>query len=526
MHLSSSSGLSPVARTLARFPVLLAAVVALVLSVPSARADFFTSPGAAKRGIEAAIKKSGAARLLEVDILPSTMTVRTQGREKAHHIDEWTVSIRAFSRVGASVSGPRPGRGSTYVDDIVSGFFDTSEVSFDRLDEMIKAAAKHVALEDPGKVTRVRLGRRILTSPRAAYGDVRWTIEVNSRSESASVFFSSQGALQSADLSSTLRAKRLDLFRDHDVLPAATAQIAEVLGDKVVLRDISFTRTYIYIRADSPTDPRSETSYSWNLNGMRGGTDRSPGVFRSDEKRKFAFSEIDLSVLGSLKAAAFKALSMEGGSVTRMKAEKSAETFGPARVLWEIEITSKEGAQGRVIADAKGDILKVLPPAERRGAVVWLEPQAIRATLTRVAKEIGETTRMHELLINDSGASLTVEDPAKPGALVNLVVDEESIRRFGKPLFEKKVNPQRSFTIADLATLDVPAIEALVQRTLERLDVKGAKLARITLMRGDVFASSPEGKVTVELRTVNEDGDSAGRVVYAIDGKELDKVGP
>jgi hypothetical protein len=505
-----------------------ALLVAVLAPMHPARADYVATPGAAKRAYDAILGRMGhTPRVVEIVIDHYRVAVRVQGRQRTHHVDEWMAQRGLIPFLGDSVSGPLAASAPTYVSEIEGGFFDASEVALDKLDSMIRTAIERAALEDPPEVAGLRLARDVLSSPRPAYGPVRWEVRITSRSENATAYFAPDGTLRSIDLSGTLRARRLDLVADNSFFDAATADIRAVVGDKPVIHEISFHRTYVFIKTDSPRDPARETRYSWSLSGMRGGTDDSHNsmrVFRS--KVPFAFTEVDFKVLPDLKAAAFKALDMEGGRITRLQADKPTEGAGSPRVLWDIEIKAANNEEGRVVADATGKIVRVVLPPSRRKALVWLEPQTVRATLQRIGTEIGETTRLHELLLNDRGASLTAEDKTKPGELMSLVVDADTIRRFGTPMFEKKANPARAFTIADLKGLDAESIEGLVSRTMQRLKLKDGKLTRPTFSRGDAFVRPPDGKIMVEIRTETKDGRNGGRIVYTIDGQELQVVPP
>jgi hypothetical protein len=65
--------------------------------------------------------------------------------------------------------------------------FARSSVPLDRLWTILDAARARVRLDDPGRISAVRIGRVVTLLPNPAFGEVRWSITVSSDRESASV---------------------------------------------------------------------------------------------------------------------------------------------------------------------------------------------------------------------------------------------------------------------------------------------------------------------------------------------------
>jgi len=71
--------------------------------------------------------------------------------------------------------------------------FARSSIPLDRLWTILDAARARVRLDDPGRISAVRIGRVVTLLPNPAFGDVRWSITVSSDRKSASVTTAADG---------------------------------------------------------------------------------------------------------------------------------------------------------------------------------------------------------------------------------------------------------------------------------------------------------------------------------------------
>jgi hypothetical protein len=241
-------------------------------------------------------------------------------------------------------------------------------------------------------------------------------------------------------------------------------------------------------------------------------------------------SSLDFTVLPNLKKAALDALKLDGGAITRIEAERLVTGVREPQLSWTVNVENDKGEEGKVIADARGTILKVIQPESRRPKLDWLSGSTVRATLDRIFAKFDKGTRFRTILINDERGNVEVADPLKPGELASFVVDDTTMEPFGTAfpgdVFGMGPDEPRMFTAEEMAGYDAATLDTLKQRALERLGLKDGKIIRLTFERGNVFVASPRGTVLVEIRADKPDGRSGGRVTYEPDGTELDVVMP
>jgi len=297
------------------------------------------------------------------------------------------------------------------------------------------------------------------------------------------------------------------------------------------VREVDFSKTGISVRTEHPSKENYSVSYLWNLNGVRRDAIDSPDVGRmvgDKENVAIAFSDLDFSVLPELKKAALEKLKMDGATVSGLTAEKRVTGLRPPELVWIVDVADAKGEKGQVISDAKGAILEVIEPESRQPKPEWLAATTIRATLDRIFDKFPKGAKFSSILINDDQAHVDADNPVKPGEMVSFIFDAQKIMPFGRPfppeVFGLESGPARMLTAEDMAGYDAATLDTLKQRTLERINLQGGKVSRLTFERGNVFVASPHGQDLVEIRV--EAGYRGGRVTYEPDGTELDVVLP
>jgi hypothetical protein len=510
-------------------------------SAPAALADvpdsYVTTPGAAEAAVGKIVAEAGRPlRPLAIDIAPGRVGLTAQGADKDWHVEEWSIEpLDLWVVTMEPVSGPNAVEPGGPVADVGSGFFDLADIALGETHRIAAAAVERAALEDAAAVVSMRIERHVSILPEPDYGDVRWTIEVASPHESATVYADAKGAIIGADLSRTRRAKLLDLLAGDWPAADAQAQLQAVLGPREIVHEIWLYNSYISVEAEHPTDPKQVRGYAWDLSGVRRGIVDTPNMrMHFNDRMPFAFAEADLTILAELREEAKQRLQMPQGRVTAIFARKSTAGIGPPALEWRVKVTDAENAgpfaiddaEGEVVADAKGAILKVVFPPGRQPPTDWLAPDGVRGMLDRLALEFGPGARLTEIVIDDRGAMVVAEDPRQPGTLARFIVDESKITRFGAP-FDPSLSDGSAFTLDETAPLDPARIKAMMDETVRRMQLPDGRVFRVTLSRGNVFVQSSRNLITIEVRVDTPDQRSGGgRVTFEPDGTVIDIVAP
>jgi hypothetical protein len=511
--------------------ILCLLAVLSVARVASADApdSYVTTPGAAEAAVGKIAEAAGRTlRPLSIDIAPGRVGLAAQGADKGWHVEEWSIEPLDFWVVTMEpVSGPRDVEPGGPVADVESGFFDLADVALGVADRVAVAAIERAGLEDAAAVTSMRIERHVSILPQPAYGDIRWTIEVASAHESATVYADARGAIIGADLSRTRRAKLLDLLAGDWPAADAQSQLQAVLGPRPIVHEIRIYDSYVFVEAEHPTDPEQARSYSWDLGGVRRGIVDTPNLRMTmiGDRLAFAFADADLTILAKLREDAKQRLQMPRGRVTAMDATKPTTGIGQPAVQWRVEVTDVDNAEGEVFADAEGGIVGAIFPEERQPPTDWLAPDGVRGTLDRIAREFGPGARFAEIMIHDDGARIVAEDPRQPGATAEFIADSGKIMRFGTP-FDPYLADGSAFTLDEAAAIDAPRIKAMMDETVRRMQLPDGRVFRVTLSRGNVFVQSSRNLITVEVRVETADERRGGRVTFEPDGTVIDVVTP
>ena len=445
-----------------------------------------------------------------------------------------SAAASAVAEIAAKIGGtPQVSLIDITPDDNAKSFFPLAEFKLDKVPDIVAAAIKRAALEDQATVDRIRIERAVSIFPKTQFGDPRWIVSVDSGREHATVYAAPDGTITGADVSGTQRARMLDLLARDQYFGEAQTDLVAALGDETRVREVGITKSGISVDAEHPSKKDYTVSYHWNLNGVSRSPVESQDVGRmtGDEADvALKISSLDFTVLPNLKKAALDALKLDGGAITRIEAERLVTGVREPQLSWTVNVENDKGEEGKVIADARGTILKVIQPESRRPKLDWLSGSTVRATLDRIFAKFDKGTRFRTILINDERGNVEVADPLKPGELASFVVDDTTMEPFGTAfpgdVFGMGPDEPRMFTAEEMAGYDAATLDTLKQRALERLGLKDGKIIRLTFERGNVFVASPRGTVLVEIRADKPDGRSGGRVTYEPDGTELDVVMP
>jgi hypothetical protein len=301
-------------------------------------------------------------RVFRVDIDDGEFTIQMQDPANLNHIDAWTRYHATFRNLinWEGTDGPSPVEPTLINPKLEENLFNLADVDFAVFPKLAQAAVDRAGMQDPARVTKVNIQRRIFLIPSPSSGDVRWTLDVRSGRESASVFANAKGVITGGNFDGTLRARNLDMFKGGKPLADAIAEIRATLGPGPSIRRFNFSDHHLWFTGASPTYPGKVGEWKWNLNGMLySGDDMiqtpNPGL----PVALFSVDEVDWSVLPKVMAAAKQALQMPKGTVDQIHITKPGN---PAKAIeWEVWVKDRSD-DGWVTANRAGDVLKVHPP--------------------------------------------------------------------------------------------------------------------------------------------------------------------
>jgi hypothetical protein len=497
----------------------------------SAEATYVNSPALRDRALAALSRAIGADRKIsKLEIRSDRILVWAQDAIVAHYTEEWTASrmrLLVFDR--DNISGPRPTDGDGIVKRREGSFFALDEVALDRIESIVAEGIALAQMERRPEVNAITVARRIAILPEPSYGEIQVTLELTTEREHATIYADAQGNVLGGDLAGTTRASRLNLIADDD-WPMADAQrrIAEVLGDKR-LHGLRIYDSYVFFQAEHPTRPKMTKDYSWDLGGVSGGFEMDDVFSGVRDTAPFGMAELDLSLLPAIKVAALEAFDWPGAKITYIEADKPTDRPGLPQLIWSIDLTQTNGEKGKVLLDATAKVLDVELPESRLAAISepWLAPVTVARTLQRLQTAFGPDAKFGEILLNDTQGSVLVEDPQAPGTMASFIVDPQSIRRFGTPMpWEAELDPARTFTIADLGTLDEARLEKLAGQTLARMNRSDVAVFRYTFTRSALIMNPEDGRLLLEIRAGKDDGWISGWVTWDLAGNEADVMLP
>jgi hypothetical protein len=508
-------------------------LLVVMAAAPAMAAETYTSAQAVRdKGMQALLGKMGETRpIVRLTFAPDEIAAVGQA-DSGGGFAQWTASRLDLGMMNLHfVNGPVTYPDSGLVDDPSGAYFRLDEIDLAKFDAVIAAAIKHAKLEDPPVVRYVEIARAVSILPTPAYGDIRWTVTIGTDEESATVLLTQGGDVLGADLSDTKRQESLDLYTQDD-WPMAEAQgaLASVIGMSRV-HNVRIGSDAVYVTADHPTDSGLARDYTWRLGGVTRGFVDMPNIITLGMGGvvSFEFSEVDLTALPQIKAAARVAFDSPGAVITDMTAEKSSErAASELQVLWEVEFRQADGDEGAVFLDTQGNVVEVKLPESRLPEVgPWLAPATVIDTIRRLGEAFGPDAKLSEISINDTQASIDIEDPTAPDEVAHFLMDAREGTRFGSGSFFASLDPSNVFTPADLAGLTVEQLEDMVRRTEEKLRMDDGAVFRFTFSRHALILDPSDNRLMVEIRYGQEQGSGdSGWMTFLLDGTQTDELVP
>ncbi|MGL4438511.1 MAG: hypothetical protein ACRCUE_04510 [Bosea sp. (in: a-proteobacteria)] len=519
---------------------LFAAIFASIFAAPgfAQTPHYLNSEAMFAKGWSELVDKMGpTVDVTDIIIRPDAIEVQARAEAGGARIDRWRVGyLTVMSMTFHRVSGPTPERPSTPVKNIESGFFRLPAVPIDRLWSILEGAKIRVKLDDPGRITAVRIARQMTILPEPAFGDVRWTISVGNDRESASVTAAADGRVMGADISGTNRGRNKN-FHEQDEWPLADAQASfrSVVNARNEVYEIDVSRTTIAMKAVAANNPKSTTAWMWD-----GGTFRRDFVdmpnfdlIRNNGNLSFSLDDLDIAKIPTILKEARDKAPTGHTRVMIAKAIKERVAVGTPRVLWEVQLTDArrqvpllgEDFSERAIVHLTpdGTVVTVRLPRSLRPKVDQLSPDTVLASIEKLRSSLGQGAKLFEVSFNEDQAKLTMISPDQPRMTFEVALREKLEET--SPRSVSMVNLRSTFSFGDLAKLDKATLESMLSRAKAAIPLPGAKVHRIRIWSGEPFWRPRPGMPYLDIRVgIPPRFDDGGYVVFSADGKLIETV--
>ena len=477
-------------------------------------------------------------RVLNIEIDRDAVTIEAQDPHNAHHIDQWRYGTVTYLGVLPlkRLSGPAAVDPTLINPDLEANLFDLDAVDFSALGKLAAAAINRAHLQDAAAITRIEIARQIYILPKPSSGDVRWTLHVDSGRERADIFANARGEIVGSDLSGTERARTLNLLAEPALLTDAAAAARAAFGAGPVLTRIGIdTKTVSFatnlpdqtIRQLLSSSLSSTASFTWDLDGLR----QRLGNIAIDVQTgaatptPFAVDDVNWTLFGKLEQDALAKVAIPRATVTHIAVEKSVTLPGGAALVSTVEVTDPGGEVTTVVADTKGQIVRLILPESRRPKVDWMAPATLANAIKRIGPIFGANVKIASIVMEDRGGRITVDDPANGGKASSFDLTADSVSRSPFSFSLDSSGPR--FSLADLAGFDeikIAALEAVAREKLTR--GKPAWLESITIGPHPFVRSAGAHAIEVRYRDIAVDSAKAeyAWIVFDFNGRVLDFV--
>ncbi len=512
---------------------LLLTLLLLAGVAPALAADggYITDAALRDRALAALVAAAGETRpISRLTFTPDEIVLRAQP-DSGRDLVEWRarrLDLVAFTHNW--IGGPQRVVHSGLVDDPAGSYFRLGEIDPGLVSQVVAAAVAYAGLQGAPVVERVEIARAESLLPNPGYGDIRWTVSLGTPDEHALAYADAAGTIIGGDLSNTERVRRLD-FLGGDTWPMAEAQaqLAAALGTARAHR-VRIGERSITVTADHPADKALQRDYSWSVEGVTYSLVDLPNFVELGlgGGTSFGFGAVDLTRLPAVKAAALEAFDSPGAAITGLEASMPIDTPAAVlRVLWRVDMRQADGETGRAWVDTSGRVVEMELPDGRMPEIgPWLAPETLAHTLARIAETFGADAKIFSITVDDSQASIDIEDPRAPGTLAQFLVDGREIVRFGSASFMADLAPDHVFTMADLAPLTAERLGDMAGHTLARVNVEGGSVYRYTISRQALILDPGDTRLLVEVRAGRDNGNAGGWVTFTLAGEEVDALLP
>jgi hypothetical protein len=367
-------------------------------------------------------------------------------------------------------------------------------------------------------VSVIEIARQNTFLPGSASRALRWSIVVKSEREKVRVMADARGEILSVKLDATEQMRVLDMRQRPDLIVEAVAEVREHLAAGPALYEVSIYQHAIGFETTQKVDDfpapgmRANAVFWWSLNGLERGTATiDTRSMSSNRDLPFGIDEVNWALLPTIVADAKNRLAMPNGRVTLIKAEKPPDGIGAPEPRWRINLEDG-GESGTYIADIKGVAKKALLPKNKRKPIAWLDTGVMAHTLAQIANEFGPGGQIVKIFFEKDGGKVIADDPRKPGQLMEALLRDDGLDRWGQPMFESGT----PFPVRDLDAFTADRIAALLDRTRKELGMPDAAIRDVTISRNGL-GMKDRSTVAVAM-VVRTPRGRLGRVVQALDG--------
>jgi hypothetical protein len=435
---------------------------------------------------------------------------------------------------GDRVGGPTPVMPSASVADPAGAFFPARDVQIEALPQMVAAALESVKFATPAKVERISLERQATILPKAGHGEPRWSITLGNGRETATVSLMLDGRPLGADISQTERGRTRDFLVQSDwPFEQAQAGFANLVGSGETVRAVTVRSDSIGVTAASPDFPDQLTDWSWDGGRFTRGLLDMPdvSVHLSNPDLPFALSELDLSELPQVLAAARAAAEEDGVDIVSVEAAKKPMVGAAPVVEWLVTLA---GARPLIGADMEDDwevrvstagvVLSVLPPERLRKQASYLDGEAFAASVQAYMDQIGGESPVLELMARPESVDVTGFDAGDMGMTLTITYDQTGFE-VRNPFPVMMQTEADLFRLKALSALTAGTVEAMKAKAVEEVAMEGAEVYSLRVWSGAPFWSDPQGRQFVDIRVgIPPRHDRGGYVVFLADGSFVETV--
>jgi hypothetical protein len=515
-----------------RFGLIVGALwLGLAATAGAADLTSFFDPGRAEAAVAKIFDKANhPTKVLSVQIGVKELTVEVQDPAQPKHIDAWIDQL-SDSTVGhwimpETVSGPRAVDPTLANPDLEANLLALKPSDLALVPDMIAAAIKRAALEDPATEVRLELRRQLHLLPVASSGPPQWDIQVSSGRERATIYADLGGKLTHANLDGTRRAQTLNYLAGGPELDAVVALIADTMGKAQVIRRLIVYDHHLSFTAVNPEHPDRFSGFIAGINGVYRDVDdtiANIGPKTATPPPLFGIAEVDWADLPKLQDAARTRLQLPGGRIGIVSLSRPDTAVGDPVVAWEINVAAPDDqtVTGYVAFDVKGNVLRTKFPPGKGPKLDMLDAANAAPALAAIQGGLGAHAAVVELDFRTSGLLITARDPQKTDAQVVLEYHGENLSRsIMPPLNWPTFGPDWFFDVA--AAQPVAAHWTELQKdALARVGLAGGTVERITVSKQKMMLPGND-RVLVEVRV--EAGQRGGRVVYDMTGRVVDVI--
>jgi hypothetical protein len=462
---------------------------------------------------------SGPVRVLQIGMVDDGMLIRAQDPKNSNQIGEWRLTREQMLLLNWDrLSGPHSLAQSPTRRTFEDKLFDLKEVNLADWPKVADAAIARAGLRDKSGVSVIEIARQNAFLPGSASRALRWSIVVKSEHEKARVVADAKGEIVSVKLDAAQQMRDIDMRQRPDLIVEAVAEMREHLAAGPALYEVSIYQQSISFETTQKADDfpapgvRANAVFRWSYNGLERGTATvDTRSISPNRDLPFGIDEVNWALLPTIVADAKSRLAMPNGRVTLIKAEKPSDSIGTPEPRWRINIEDG-GESGTYIADIKGAAKRASLPKNKRKPIAWLDTGVMAQRLAQIANEFGPGGQIVKVFFEKDGGRVIADDPRNPGQLMEALVRDDGLDRWGQPMFEGG----KPFPARDLDAFTADRMAALLDRTRKELGMPDAAIRDVTISLNGL-GMKDGGKVAVAM-VVRTPRGRLGRVVQALDG--------